>query len=78
MDPAAIPNLSLPSVTDTGKSSVDIITSAFKFSDDQIGKTEELKRNFEKTIAAHIASGKFVSTLPSAEIDTGKSKLPYT
>lgn len=74
VDPTAISNLSLPSVTDSGKNSVDIITSAFKFSDDQISKTEELKRNFEQSIGAHIASGKFVSSLPSAEINTDKSK----
>jgi len=62
------------SSSDTGKNQVDMITTAFKFSDDQIIKTEEIKRNFEHATAAHIASGKYTASLSSTELDTIKSE----
>jgi hypothetical protein len=63
-----------PVSSDAGKHQVDIIKTAFKFSDDQIIKTEEMKRNFEHATAAHIASGKFTASISTAELDNKKSK----
>lgn len=57
---------------------MDVITTAFKFADDQISKTEEMKRNFEQATAAHIASGQFTASLSTAEFDTARSKQNVT
>ncbi|XP_046437538.1 uncharacterized protein LOC124188751 isoform X2 [Daphnia pulex] len=57
-----------PSSSDVGKNQVDVITTAFKFADDQIIKTEEIKRNFEHATAAHTASGKYTASTSSTQI----------
>ncbi|EFX71208.1 hypothetical protein DAPPUDRAFT_309181 [Daphnia pulex] len=64
-----------PSSSDVGKNQVDVITTAFKFADDQIIKTEEIKRNFEHATAAHTstASGKYTASTSSTEIDPTKN-----
>ena len=64
-----------PSSSEIGKNQVDVITTAFKFADDQIIKTEEIKRNFEHATVAHTASGKYTASTSSTEIgDPTKSK----
>lgn len=42
---------------------VDAITSVFKFSDEQLGKTEEYNRNFQQ------ATGKFTAAMPAGDFD---------
>ena len=70
------PNFSPSPSSNSENNSIDVITTAFKFSDDQISKTEESKRNFEQTTAAHIASGKFIASMPT-EFDATRSKKSF-
>lgn len=53
---------------------MDAIKTVFRFSDEQISKTEEIYRNFEQTSPENLASGKFTSSSSSSDVETATSK----
>lgn len=58
---------------DSRKHPLDLIQTAYKFSDKQIAKTEETYQTFEQISTGNIASGTFT---PSGDIETETSKAP--
>lgn len=72
-DPTVTDNVSPPRIGNPEKNQADAVTNAFKFSDDQIIKLEQLKRNFQHSNVFHVASGKFSSSLSAAHANTPKS-----
>ncbi|XP_057365392.1 uncharacterized protein LOC130686113 [Daphnia carinata] len=73
-DPTITGNASPPGVGNAEKNQADVITNAYKFSDNQIIKLEEIKRNFQHTTAVNDGvSGKLLSGLSTAQASTPES-----
>ncbi|KAI9555664.1 hypothetical protein GHT06_018179 [Daphnia sinensis] len=69
-DPKITGDASPPGVGNAEKNQADVITNAYKFSDNQIIKLEEIKRNFQHTTGANGASGKFLASLSTSQANT--------
>lgn len=74
VDSATTSTFSQKSDTEPGKSQVDIITTAFKFSDEETPNAEEMKRSFEQ-IPTERGSSEISDDFPPTETSSVKGNF---